>query len=220
MVGDHVVQLAGDPRPFLDDRLARSDIALALRDPRTPVTIADHAANQQHDHRLHCCKTDRLVQGRFPQGRREDGRHDQSEADREAPRRRPDRQRVEGAEVRDRLNDEIWAVPDCELDRCDHRDDRPDQHRIDAAEGDRDREERRDQGDAEPVVADAAPEPDVDLGADREHERERPVERQRVGADATHASERRVHELKVNPSEPDVIGRSADLGAAKDQPTG
>jgi hypothetical protein len=29
-----------------------------------------------------------------------------------------------------------------------------------------------------------------------------------------------VHDLKVNPHGPDVIGRSADPGATKDQPTG
>jgi hypothetical protein len=29
-----------------------------------------------------------------------------------------------------------------------------------------------------------------------------------------------VHDLQENPREPDVIGRSADPGATKDQPTG
>ena len=52
VVGDHVVQLARDPRPLLDDRLARSHVALALRDLRTPLTVADHAADEQHHHRL------------------------------------------------------------------------------------------------------------------------------------------------------------------------
>ena len=50
----------------------------------------------------------------------------------------------------------------------------------------------------------------VELGADREHDRERPVERQRVGPEAAQASEPRVHELKVNRREPAVISRSAD----------
>ena len=41
VVGDHVVQLARDPRPLLDDRLPRGHIALALGDPCAPLAVAD-----------------------------------------------------------------------------------------------------------------------------------------------------------------------------------
>ena len=42
-MGDHVVQLARDPRPLLDDRLARRDVALALGQLRAPLAVADDA---------------------------------------------------------------------------------------------------------------------------------------------------------------------------------
>ena len=41
VVGDHVVQLARDPGPFLDDGLTSRDVALALGEPYTALAVAD-----------------------------------------------------------------------------------------------------------------------------------------------------------------------------------
>ena len=48
VVRDHVVQLARDPRPLLDDRLARGEVALALGELGAALAVADDAADEQH----------------------------------------------------------------------------------------------------------------------------------------------------------------------------
>ena len=53
-MGDHVVQLASDPRPLFDDRLARDEIPFALGDLRPSLPVADDATHEQHhDERDH-----------------------------------------------------------------------------------------------------------------------------------------------------------------------
>ena len=103
VVGDHVVQLTRDPRPFLDDRLTGGHVALALGDLRAALAVADDAADEQHHHGRDDVIGTRVVQVALrPGARREVDRHDQRQADRKAARRRPDRQRVQRAEDRRR----------------------------------------------------------------------------------------------------------------------
>jgi hypothetical protein len=62
-VRDCVVQFAGDPGPFLDDRLAGGDVPLALGQPGLAVAVADDAADEQgHDHGADGQPEGRLVQ--------------------------------------------------------------------------------------------------------------------------------------------------------------
>ena len=62
VVGDHVVQLASDPRPLLDDSFARGDVTLALGNACATVAVTDDAPNEQHDDALDHAEPDGLMQ--------------------------------------------------------------------------------------------------------------------------------------------------------------
>jgi hypothetical protein len=97
---------------------------------------------------------------------------------------------------------------------------RPDKKRVGATNRDRRGDRRRDQRGPELAVRGIAPEPDRELGADREERTKRPVDLHRVKPETAQARKPRVHDSKVDGGEPSVISRSADPGAPKDQPIG
>ena len=221
VVRDHVVQLTRDPRPFLDDRLARGHVALALGDLRAPLAVADDAADEQHHHGRDDGERHRAVQASLrPGARGEVDRHDQRQAEREAARRRPDRQPVQRAEIGDGSADDLRIPPEAQLDRAEHDDGDTGNRGIETPNRDCPRDGRRDDCGNQPLVCGAASEPDLELGADGEKSGDRPVELQRVGPDASETGEARAHDIKVNGGGRPVISRSADPRAPKDQPTG
>jgi hypothetical protein len=73
VVCDRVVQLSRDACAFLDDRLARGDVALALGQLRATLAIADDAADEQHDDERDDGERDALLQRR--RARRRSGSH-------------------------------------------------------------------------------------------------------------------------------------------------
>ena len=62
MVGDHIVQLAGDARPLVKHRLASCDIPLALGDLCAVLAVAHHAVDQQEHDECDDGELRRLVQ--------------------------------------------------------------------------------------------------------------------------------------------------------------
>ena len=70
------------------------------------------------------------------------------------------------------------------------------------------------------MVAGTAAEPDLELGHDRQDDGKDPINGQWVEPEAAEPRKEGVHPLKVNGGGSDVIGRSADPGAPKDQPAG
>ena len=55
MMGDHVVQLAGDPRALFDDGLASDEIPFTLRYLRPSLPVADDTTHEHHhDERDDC----------------------------------------------------------------------------------------------------------------------------------------------------------------------
>ena len=58
---DCVVQLTRDPGPLLHHRLAGGEVALALGELGAPLSVADHAADEQHHHRRDDCERQRVA---------------------------------------------------------------------------------------------------------------------------------------------------------------
>ena len=140
----------------------------------------------------------RLVQASlWPGDRREVGRHDQHEAEREAARRRPDRQRVQRAEERDGIADDLRVTAKRVLQRAEKRHRRADEGRVAAANRDRCRDERRDERELEPVTGHFTAEPDLQLRGNSEYGREHPVEHHRVGPERRQRRPAQLHPLKV-----------------------
>jgi len=199
VVGDHVVQLTRDARSFLDDRLARGHVALALGDLRAALAVADDAADEQHHYGRDDGERQRGVQVSLrPGARGEVDRHEQDQAEREAARRRPDRKRVQRAEIGDGTADDLRIPPEAQLDRAEHDDGDTGNRGIQAPNRDCARDGRRDDCGNEPLVCGAASEPDLELGADGEKSGDRPVELQRVGPDAAETGETCAHGFTVD----------------------
>jgi hypothetical protein len=114
----------------------------------------------------------------------------------------------------------LRAAPTGELDPCDHLCACPDKRRIPAASRDGGRDERLEERCLEPVVNGVAANPDLELRADREHDRKQAVGRPRIGLQTAQAHEPLVHGLTVNGEGSGVISRPADPRAPKDQPVG
>ena len=121
VVGDHIVQLACDPRPFLDNGLTGGHVALALGDLHTAFAVADDTADKQHHHDRDHDDRNGVVQVALWSGtRREVDCHDRHQAERKATWRRPDRQRVQRAAVGDGIADDLRVSPDAKFDRDEH----------------------------------------------------------------------------------------------------
>src|SRR5439155_20987886 len=217
VVGARVVQLARDLRSLLDDRLARGDVALTLRDLRSALAVAEDPAHQEHhdqrDRReLHFAARPESECGRHVRGRGEDD----DPGDEERPAR-PRRQRVHRAHPGDAVAHARRRHPDPGDDVPDESGSDPRQARGEAADGDERCEHDHPRSDRHSVVVRdrAAAEPDLELADDGEPGGEHPIDLQRVGTkpEQTHGS-------TVDAGRSCVISLSADQRPPKDRPTG
>jgi len=221
VMGDHVVQLARDPRPLLDHRLARRHVALALGHLRAPLTVADNVSHEQHHDDRHDRERDRATEASTrSQARGEQHGHEHRQPECEPPRRCPHRECIQRTRVCDRIAHELRPCPERVVHRREQGHRRPHQRWIPAPDRDRRRHDRCNEGRGEPVGSGIAAAPGVEQGAGREDGRKQPVDRHRVEPNTAQPVRRGTHGPTLHPAQPPVISRVADPGPREDQPTG
>ncbi len=176
-MGDRVVELARDPGPFLDHRFAGGEIAFPLGQLGAPLSVAEDPSHEQH-HDQHDDHEQRPATRR-PTGRKRGGEDEEAGAEQEAPGRSPGGERVEGAELGDRIGGRL-RVPEPVVERADARDSGADEQREAAARGERQRHRRAEQRNHQRIALPVAAQQRLEDGVEGEHDRQHSVDDDRI----------------------------------------
>ena len=186
-MGDHVVQLARDSRPLLDDRLTRGDVALAFCEAHATLPAADHNPHEQHHDRRDDGEEDRAPEPRRVQrDRRARGREIEADERCEASRPRPHRDRVQVAHPAARRRGDLRGPGRLSDDR-DRGGKNADHGRIASPDGDCDRDRRPEERDCDAVTLRRTCRPRLREQPHREHPGEDAVDGDEARARDVHA---------------------------------